>query len=307
MEETPMKRIFVLFFSLLFILTSFLVSQELDCKVTINIDKIQSSQRDYLRNFTSDIERYLNNTRFTNEDLDGEKISCNMEILFNSGSRDNRYQVQVVIASQRPVYIKDQISNRTSPVLRIADNNWEFTYMPNQRMNHDEMIFDPLTGFLDFYAYLIIGYDLETYIPMSGNSCFQKALNIIRLAANSASNNDWKQTTTGYSKFGISDELTNIKYESFRSALNNYHYDGIDLLATEPKKAQDNILKAIESINEVRNRQNSTSVIVKQFFDAKYREIAEAFQTYTDRSVYDKLSNYDQEHRSTYQEAKTKP
>jgi hypothetical protein len=45
---------------------------------------------------------------------------------------------------------------------------------------------------------------------------------------------------------------------------------------------------------------------VKQFFDAKFREIAEAFQTYPDRSVYETLSNYDQEHRSTYQEWKIK-
>ena len=305
-----MKRIFVFLSTLVFIITPFLVSQELNCKVTINIESIQSSQRDYLRNFTSDIERYLNNTRFTNEDLDGENISCNMEIFFKSGTSDNRYQVQVVIASQRPVYTvyPDRIekSDRTTPILRILDNNWEFTYMPNQRMNHDEMIFDPLTGFLDFYAYLIIGYDLETYIPMSGNSCFQKALNIVRLAANSAAGNDWKQTSASYSKFGITDELTNMKYDSFRSALNNYHYDGIDLLATEPKKAQDNILNTLESINEVRNRQNRTSVIVKQFFDTKFREIAEAFQTYPDRSVYDKLSIYDEEHRSTYQEWKIK-
>jgi len=143
---------------------------------------------------------------------------------------------------------------------------------------------------------------------MSGNSCFQKALNTVRLAANSASaGNDWKQSSASYSKFGISDELTNMKYDSFRNALNNYHYDGIDLLATEPKKAQDNILNAIESINDVRNRQGRNSVIVKQFFDAKSREIAEAFQTYPDRSIYDKLSNYDEEHRSTYQDAKIKP
>jgi hypothetical protein len=302
-----MKRIFVSLFFLVFTITPFLISQELSCKVTTNnIESIQSPQRDYLRNFISDVERYLNNTRFTNEDLNGERISCNLDVSFTSGSSDNRYVVQAVIASQRPVYIKDDISDRTTPILRIADNNWEFTYMPNQRMNHDEMVFDPLTGFLDFYAYLIIGYDLETYIPMSGNACFQKALNVVRLAANSTTANSWKQTSSGYSKYGISDELTNIKYDSFRSAFNNYHYDGIDLLATEQKKAQDNILNALESINEVRNRQGRSSVIIKGFFDAKFKEIAEAFQTYPDLSVYDKLSNYDEEHRAAYQEAKTK-
>jgi hypothetical protein len=300
-----MKRIIVYLFTLVCIATPFLTAQELNCKVTINIESIQSAQRDYLRTFTADIERYLNNTRFTNEDLDGERISCIMDITFRTASGNNRYQVGVVIASQRPVYIDDEVSDRTTPVLRILDNNWEFTYTSNQKMNHDEMIFDPLTGFLDFYAYLIIGYDLETYIPMSGSSCFQKASNIIRLAANSGSN-DWRQSSASYSKYGITDELTNMKYETFRTALNNYFYDGIDLLSTEQKKAQDNILNAIESINEVRRRQNPTSIIVKQFFDAKNREIAETFQTYPDRGVYDRLSNFDEEHRSTYQEWKQK-
>ncbi len=303
-----MKQIFVFLFILMFILTVPLFSQELDCKVTINsIESIQSPQRDYLRNFSSDVERYLNNTRFTNEDLNGEKIVCNIEITFKSGSSNNRYQAQAFIASQRPVYIVNDVSDRTTPILRIMDNNWEFTYMPNQRMNHDEMIFDPLTGFLDFYAYLIIGYDLETYVPMSGNSCFQKAVNIVRLAANSSEANDWKQTSASYSKFGISDELTNMKYDSFRRAFNDYHYDGIDLLATEQKKAQDNILNALESINEIQIRQSRNSIIIKQFFDAKSREIAEVFQTYPDRSIYDKLSSFDEENRSKYQEAKAKP
>jgi hypothetical protein len=302
-----MKQFILLFIVFESLSISFLFPQELNCRVTINVESIQSAQRDYLRNFAQDIERYLNNNRFTNEDLDGERISCNMEIFFKSGTSDSRYQAQVVIASQRPVYVGDIVSDRTTPVLRILDNNWEFSYLPNQQMNHDDMIFEPLTSFLDFYAYIIIGYDLETYIPMTGNSCFQKAINTVRLAANSASSGDWKQTTASYSKFGITDELTNMKYDSFREAFNNYFFDGVDLLATEQKLAQDNILNALESINTVRNRQNRTSVIVKQFFDAKYREIAEVFLTYPDRSIYDKLSNFDEEHRSTYQETKAKP
>jgi hypothetical protein len=303
-----MKRIFVLLFTLTSVLFTSLISQELNCKVTVNnIESIQSPQREYLRSFSIDIERYLNNTRFTNEDLDGEKISCNFDITFSTGSSSNRYQAQAIVVSQRPVYIGDEISDRTTPILRIKDDSWEFTYMPNQRINHDDMIFDPLTSFLDFYAYLIIGYDLESYVPMSGNSCFQKALDIVRLAANSAESKNWKQTTTSYSKYGISNDLTNMKYDSFFKSFNNYIYDGIDLLATEQKKAQDNILNALESINEIQIRQGRNSVVIKQFFDAKSKEIAEVFQTYPDRGIYNKLSTFDEEHRSTYQDAKAKP
>jgi hypothetical protein len=283
-----------------------LFSQELNCTVTVNTENIQSAQRGYLRTFSQDIERYLNNTRFTNEDLDGEKIQCSLDIFFQSASSDNHYQVQVTISSQRPIYKGNEKSDRITYLIRIKDNDWNFIYSPNQRMNHDEMIFDPLTGFLDYYAYMIIGYDLETYVPMSGSPCFQKALKVVQLASNSAASKDWQQSTSSYNKYGMTDELTSIKYNAFRAAFNNYHFDGIDLLSTEPQKGLDNMLIAIEAINDVRLRQNASSVVVKQFFDAKYKEIAEAFLTYPDRSVYDKLSTYDQEHRSEYQNAKTK-
>jgi hypothetical protein len=299
-------KLAVLFFILLVVESPFLISQELNCSVTIHTESIQSAQLGYLRSFSQDIERYMNNTRFSNEDLDGEKIQCSLDISFISATSDNHYQVQVVVLSQRPIYIGNEKSDRSSLVIRIMDNNWSFAYTPNQRMNHDEMVFDPLTGFLDFYAYLIIGYDLETYIPMSGSPCFQKALNTVQLASNSTASKDWQQSSASYSKFGITDELTSVKYNVFRTAFNNYHFDGIDLLGSERQKGLDNMLAAIESINDIRLRQNSASVVVKQFFDAKYREIAEAFQTNPDRNVYEKLSTYDQEHRSTYQEWKTK-
>jgi hypothetical protein len=299
-------KIASLIFTLLVVVAPLLVSQELNCTVTVNMESIQSAQRGYLRTFAQDIERYMNNTRFSNEDLDGERIQCSLDVFFSTATNDNRYQAQVAISSQRPIYIGNEKSDRTSLVIRILDNNWSFTYTPNQRMNHDEMIFDPFTGFLDFYAYLIIGYDLETYVPMSGSPCFQKALNTVQMASNTAVGKDWQQSSASYSKFGITDELSNVKYNAFRTAFNNYHFDGIDLLGTERQKGLDNMLTAIEEINNVRIRQNASSVVVKQFFDAKSREIAEAFLAYPDRSVYEKLSTYDQEHRSTYQDWKLK-
>ncbi|MBI5463816.1 MAG: DUF4835 family protein, partial [Ignavibacteriales bacterium] len=83
---------------------------------------------------------------------------------------------------------------------------------------------------------------------------------------------------------------------------NNYYFDGLDLLNTDEKKAQENILHAVESINQVRRLQNSLSVFVKQFFDTKYKEVADSFLSASDKSVYDRLGSADQEHLSTYQE-----
>ena len=280
-------------------------AQELNCDVTVNLENIPSGQRDFLRNFESDVERYLNNTRFTSEDLEGERIQCTFNIFFKSLAGEDRYSAQVFIGSQRPIYVENEPSSKITPILRILDDRWEFGYVPNQRMIQDDFTADPLTDFLDFYAYLVIGFDLETYTPNSGTKYFQKTLQIWS-QANGAGLKDWQQSSASYSRFGMADELNSSKYLSLLSAFNMYHFDGIDLLATKPEQGLEAMLQAIENIGQVRQRQNAASVLVKQFFDAKYLEIAESFLKYPNRSVYDRLRQADQEHLKSYDEYRTR-
>lgn len=304
----PNTHLRLLLFSALLLIVSVTASdaQELNCDVTVNLDNIPSGQRDFLRNFESDIKRYLNDTRFTTEkDLEGERIQCTFNIFFKSMAGEDRYQAQVFIGSRRPIYVENEPSSKITPILRILDDRWEFGYVPNQRMIQDDFTADPLTDFLDFYAYLIIGFDLETYTANSGTKYFQKALQIWS-QANGAGLKDWQQSSTSYSRFGMVDELNSAKYLSLLSAFNTYHFDGIDVLATKPEQGLEAMLQAIEAISQVRQRQNATSVLVKQFFDAKYLEIAESFLKYPNRSVYDRLRLADPEHLKSYDEYRTR-
>jgi hypothetical protein len=300
-----MKKVFGLVLLLGGLIPGELRGQELSCDVTVNVESIPTAQRDYLRNFEQDVERYMNTARFTDEDLMGEKIVCTIDVFFKMATGDNSYQAQFFISSQRPIYVNDAKTEKVTPIIRIMDEKCEFGYIPNQRLVQDDMVFDPLADLLDFYAYLIIGYDLETYTPLSGARWFQKALNIVQMGSSSAYGKDWQATSASYSRFAIANELNDVKYDAIRNAFNRYHFDGIDLLQTDAKSAMAAMLNAIETINEQRRRQNPTSVVVKHFFDAKYREIADVFVGYGDISVFDKLSTFDPEHRSTYQEKKT--
>ena len=278
--------------------------QELNCQVTVNVDNIPTAQRDFLRSFRDEVERYLNTTHFTDEDMMGERITCAMDIFFKAVTGDNRYTAQVFVSSQRMVYNVNEKTDKLGAVLRILDPSGEFIYIPNQRMVHDDMSFDPLTDLLDYYAYIIIGSDLDTYTPLSGTQCFQRALNICTQGAPSQFGKDWQASSASYSRYGFVDEAVNVKYNSVRLAANSYYFDGIDLLASDKRNALANILKAVETIGDVRKRQNPTSVIVKQFFDAKYKEIGDAFVGNPDPNVFDKLSSIDAEHRTYYQDKK---
>ncbi len=276
-------------------------AQELNCEVTVNVDNITSGQRDYLRSFEADIKRYLNNNRFTDEDLSGERIDCSMTVFFLSGSNDNKYAAQVVVVSQRPVYKDNDKTEKNTQVIRILDERWEFMYVPNQPMNKDEYRFDPLTSFLDYYANLIIGLDLETLNEMAGARCFQRALNICNQAIATAYAIGWQTAAAGsYSRFGFLEELMNMKYQAFRQSFYAYHFDGLDHLATRPQLGMDTMVRAVEAIADMRQKQNPRSILSKVFFDSKYLEIADVFLTWPDRDIYDRLSTADPAHQGTY-------
>ncbi len=301
-----MKRPFILALVMACFPLLVLRTQELNCEVTVNLESIPTAQRDLLRNFKTEIERYLNNNRYTTEDLEGEKIQCTVSIVFKSVTGENRYLAQVFIGSLRPVYIGNDKSEKVTPILRISDEDWEFSYIPNQRMIQDNFNFDPFTHFLDFYAYLILGFDFDTYKELSGAPYFQKALNICNLGSASSAK-DWQQTSSGtYSRFGLANEIIDVKYNPIRLAYFTYHFDGIDLLATESVRGYSNLLKAIQAVSDVKQRQNATSLLARQFFDAKHKEIGDTFLGYPDRLIYDRLSSMDQEHSLIYQDYKKK-
>ncbi len=278
-------------------------AQELRCDVTVNTEALSSSVRDLLRDFESDVERYVNGTRYTDEDMLGDRISCTFDIFFTSSPGENRYIAKVFVGSQRTVYANNEPTTRTTSVLRVLDEKWEFIYMPGQRMRYDEFSADPLTDFLDFYAYLIIGMDFESFETGSGDPSFRKALNLCNSATSSTIGaREYEFVAGAYSRFGMAEELTNAKYAPIREAITLYHMDGLDELATTEYTALEAMLKAIGMIDRTRQVQNPTSVLVKQFFNAKNREIADAFQRYPDPSVYDRLGEYDPEHLTVYRE-----
>ena len=79
-----------------------------------------------------------------------------------------------------------------------------------------------------------------------------------------------------------------------------YNYRGIDYLEVKPDAAYKNIIAFIRTVADFKSSENSSSLIIKAFFDAKYQELAEIFRTYQDKSIVQILSSVDPSHESTY-------
>lgn len=293
-----MKKLFCLIIPLLFLFLSSSSAQEIECKVTVNFEQLPPQNKSDLSDFAEKIERYINTYKWTNVDLGGEKIQCTMNIFFTSASGNN-YQAQIFIGSQRKIYDSD----KSTAVLRILDDKVDFYYDKNQPMYHDEFRFDPLLSLIDFYMYIIIGYDFDTYEPLGGTEFFEKAFRICTNAQSSRYSRGWQKVTSGFSRFNLIDELLDSKYADFRKAMYDYHYNGLDLLQKRPLDAIATIDSVIDLMINIKKNVNPTSTLVKLFFDAKYMELAEVFKTAKNKeAIYKKLIIADPSHQSTYLE-----
>ncbi|MBI5214900.1 MAG: DUF4835 family protein [Ignavibacteriae bacterium] len=280
------------------------VAQEIECEVKINVEQLTAEGRENLDDFVQQLRQYINGHKWTNVDFGDLKIKCNLEISFLGVNDSKRYTAQAFIGAQRPIHKSD----RNTATMRILDDKWEFEYVRSQSMIHDEYRFDPLLSFIDFYMYVILGHDFDSYKAFDGTVYFEKAVDIVNKSRGMSGGKGWESTSqTIYSRGQFIEEILNPNYRDIRKTFFTYHYNGLDLLQSKHEKAQNNIITALESIGKLREKINQQTLLMRLFFDTKYLEIAETFLDYPDRSVYEKLVKIDPSHQKTYEEYAYKP
>ena len=287
------------YFLLIIVLFAFVgLAQELNCKVTVNMEKLQSAAKDPLAGFQKTVEDYLNKTKFTPDSWAGGKIECSMNILIQTANNPN-YTAQVIVSSQRPLYQ----STQNSLMLNVNDGSWRFTYQKDQSLNSNQSIYDPITSFLDYYAYVIIGLDADSYDKLGGTRYFSKALDLVNLGATSAFSDGWQNSSASYSRRGLVEDLVSEKYRSFREAFYEYHYNGLDIFTWNQNIAIKNMAKLVFAIDNIRAKNDINTVLMKVFFDSKNGEMAESFKVYPNRDIYKTLKKIDPAHTKKYDDA----
>ena len=282
----------------LFLFTSLLYSQELNCTVSVNTESLPVESRDLLSGFGDAIESYMNQTRFTDDTWDYPKINCALSLFVTSASDQTHYQAQIVVTSQRQIYK----SKDNSLMLSINDNSWNFEYLKGQPLNNRQSIFDPITGLLNYYADIILGFDADSWDELGGTSFFTDASDIVNLGSTSNFKTGWERNSSSYSRAGLVNDLLNEKYRPFREAIYGYYY-GIDIYSKNKAEGQAEIVKLVNTLVSLKNKIDLTGVFIKVFFDAKYGEIIEKLKGYPDKTIFEKLGKIDPAHLAKYQQA----
>lgn len=288
---------YLLCFLLLFPVLLF--SQELDATVSINTEKLTTQNRDLLIGFENALEEYLNNTRFTGNAWQGGRIRCAFNIFFVSGDDQNHYAAQINVTSLRPIHK----TKTSSLMLNVMDTNWEFIYERGQSFYFNTMDFNSLTSFLDFYAFLIIGLDNDSYEQLSGTSAYSQALNIAVLGSSSTFTKGWERNSNSYNRRVLADDLLSEKFRQFRENFFDYHYNGLDLMSTDRQTGISNVVKLINNLEVAYVKRDLRGVLMKVFFDTKSTEIVNVLKGYQDKNIFAVLKKIDPGHISKYDEA----
>jgi hypothetical protein len=277
-------------------------AQELNCKVTVNYESLPVVNREYLANFASDVEDYMNRVKFTGDTWDVDKIDCSINIIFLAAASETNYSAQAVVVSRRPVYN----STDNSLMLVINDNTWNFSYQRGQSFQFTTSSFDPLLSFLDFYAFVILGYDFDSYEQLGGTRYYNEAIKILNMGATGSFSAGWTSSSGSYNRKGFIEDVLQEKYRPFREAFFDYHYNGLDMFTKQRDAALQNMAKIVFALNDLRGKLNINSVLIKTFFDGKHGELIQYMKLYSDPEIFTVLKKVDPGHAAKYDEAMTR-
>ncbi|MBK9328939.1 MAG: DUF4835 family protein [Sphingobacteriales bacterium] len=253
-------------------------AQELNCTVAINAPKNQNVDPQVFKNMEAFIREFLNGRKWTNDNYkETERIKCNLIINIGEIPTEGEYKASAIIQSQRPVYN----SNYNTMLLNLQDKTFDFNYADLQTLDYnDNGYVTHLTSLLAYYAYLIIGYDYESFSKDGGMPYFQKALTVCNNvpAPEKSKYKGWSQFDAGgiisgvINRFVMVDALLNPRYKEFRSALYSYHRNGLDRMYTDASQGRSAITSCLTLLQPI-NVDNPSLQPLRNFFIAKNAEL----------------------------------
>jgi hypothetical protein len=279
-------------------------AQEIDATVTVNADRLPIAARQEVAGFAEEMQRYINTTRWTGDTWEGEKVTMNFNVVFDNAGSDGSYAARLLVGSQRNIYKATSLS----PMMKLLDDAWTFHYVRNQPFQQDPSRYDELTGLIDFYVYIALGLDLDSYGYLGGDAMYNRAWQIAQRAQLRQDLEGWTtQATPGsYSRYGFIRELTEIRFSPLRKFIFDYHYNGLDLIAKDRAAALDSVSLHLGELVKTIDRLVQPSTIVRVLNDAKNVEYGELFAGSTDPMIWKKLLYIDPGHQSVYEAARNR-
>ncbi|MBQ9651892.1 MAG: DUF4835 family protein [Prevotella sp.] len=285
---------------------SVLYSQELLATVNINHQQIQGTDASVFDNLKETLEQFINETQWTSLQFQkNERISCSFNITVTKYNKDeNLFNCTAMIQATRPIYN----AAYTTTIYNNKDANFDFEFAQFDQLNFiEEQIDNQLTALIGYYAYLIIGLDLETFSPMGGEDILQRCMNLVN-NAQSLQFVGWKAFEDSRNRFAIINDYLDGALAPFRQLQYDYYRLGLDEMANNADRGRTNITTALETNLKKAHEDRPLSMLPQIWLDYKKDEIANIYKgkgTQKEKeSVYDIVFNINASQNNTWEKIK---
>lgn len=253
-----------------------LLAQELQATVNINHAQIQGTDNSIFDNLQTTLMQFLNDRKWTALQFQkNERISCSFNITVNKYDRKtNTFSCKAIVQANRPVFN----SSYTTTLYNNIDNNFDFEFAEFSQLDfNEEHIDNQLTALCAYYAYLIIGMNLDSFSPMGGTDILQQCLNV----ANNAQGlnfTGWKIFDDDRNRYAFINGYMDEALKPFRMLQYDYYRTGLDEMANNVEKARVNITTALENDLQKAHENRPLSMLPQIWTDYKKDELANIYQ-----------------------------
>ena len=246
-------------------------AQELQVKVNINHSQISGTDISVFENLQQTIEHFINERQWTPLQFQKqERIQCSLNITVLRYNRDdNHFECTALIQANRPVYN----SSYTTTLYNNKDDNFHFVFSQFDQLNfNDENVDQPLTALLAYYAYLIIGLNLDSFAPMRGTDILQRCMYLVN-NAQELGYPGWKSFEDSRNRFAIINDYLDESMRPFRQLQYDYYRKGLDEMSNNAERGRTEISEALENDLQTAHENKPLSLLPQIWTDIKRDEL----------------------------------
>lgn len=263
-----------------FLITRYYVqAQEFNCQVQIISPALQTSAADkqVLTELQDALREFINNTHWTSDNFKTEeRIDLNLLINVKTQASSEEFGGSIQVTSRRTILN----SNYYSTVFNFIDEDFSFRYQRGAAIRFSiDQHRDNLSSVIAFYAYMVLGYDYDSYSLEGGTKYFVKAQQIVS-NAQGVPDAGWKASEGTRNRYWMVENALHQLFQPMRVAFYKYYRLGFDQFYGAMKEGMTAVFDALEEIMKI-HKARPASFNVQLFFSAKVDELVNLFSCAT--------------------------
>ena len=250
-------------------------AQELNARITINHSQVQGTDKNIFEKLSQSLESFVNGRKWTNFQFqENERINCNFNITVTKyDASSNLFTCKALIQANRPVYN----SAYTSTLYSNQDNDFNFEFGQFDQINfNEENVDNQLAALFAYYAYLIIGIDLDSFSPFGGEDVLQRCMNLVN-SVQGINFSGWKSLDNDRNRYALISDYLDVAMRPFRQLQYDYYRRGLDEMANNAERGRTNVSASLELLKKA-HEARPMSMLPQIWTDYKRDELANIYR-----------------------------